>query len=591
MTENMIWHLGDLYDGPEDPKLQSDGQWCMEESMRFSRSYVGQVAGLSPEEMFKALNLLEGIEETCRKIASFAYLYFVTRTQEPEAGRVWRAAQELESAVHRKTLFFSVEWSQLAEARALSLLDHVAVRPYRHHLERLRAYGPYRLSAPEEQILEALSLTGQKAWVDLFDKVLASTRFGAQGRTLASVLADLYHSVRETRRRAALELSEGIEQVLPVLTHICNTLTLDKSLRDDLRSYPHWLRDMNLHNEASDEQVEALDHAVGSRYDMVHDYYVMKTKILRYSELYDYDRYAPLPGRSSGAFTWEEASDTVLVAFDGFSPELARVASRFFDEKWIHAAAAPGKAGGAFSHPTVPSCHPYICLHFNGTSRDVMTLAHELGHGFHQYLCRSQGLFNSKVPFTLAETASVFGEMLVFESLLQKAGSPDERLGLLCGKIEEIFSTIFRQIALHRFEAALHNQRRIHGELSSKRLSDLWMSTQEEMYGQSLRLEDHYRIWWAYIPHFIRAPGYVYAYAFAELAALSLFRAYQRDPKGFVPLYMDLLRSGSSASPAELMKPFGMDLADPAFFRQGLSIVEEMLQEARRSTDDTSYLP
>jgi oligoendopeptidase F len=588
MTEDAIWDLSDLYEGPEDPKLKADRDWCLEEAIRFAGVYAGKVANLSPDGLHEALSLLEKLEEACQRVVSFAYLSFVTQTTDPHMSRLWQSAQELESTIRGKTLFFTLEWTRLEDPQARSLMEHRALRPYLHYLERLRVYGPHHLSEPEEQALEALSLSSRKAWVDLFDKVIGQARFGEEAHPLSKVLADLHHSERERRRRAALDLSAGLQAILPILAHICNTLTLDKSLRDDLRSCPHWLTDMNLFNEVSDNQVEALVHAVTSRYDLVRDYYALKRKILGTPELLDYDRHAPLPGLPHKDYTWKEAGEMVLSAFRDFSPEFARAAALFFDGKWIHGEALPGKAGGAFSHPTVPGCHPYISLHFTGTHRDVMTLAHELGHGVHQVLCREQGLFNSRVSPALGEIASVFAEMLVFKRLLEKTETASERLAILCGKVEEIFSTTFRQIALHRFEAALHTERRRHGELTPERISDLWSSTQREMFGESLLLGDHYRVWWAYIPHFFRHPGYVHAYAFAELTALSLFQQYERGKLAFVVIYLDLLKRGSSAGPEEMMKPFGIDLSDSGFFRQGLTIMEDLLGEVWRSTDDAS---
>ncbi|MBN1105666.1 MAG: M3 family oligoendopeptidase [Deltaproteobacteria bacterium] len=588
MTEDVIWDLGDLYDGPDDPRLKADRDRCLEKADHFAEVYARKGAHPAPEGLHEALSRLEKIEETCRRVVSFAYLSFITQTADPRIGRLWQSAQELESTVRRKTLFFSLEWTGLDDPQARSLMEHEMLRSYRHYLERLRAYRPHHLSEPEEQAMEALSLSSRKAWVDLFDKVIGQAPFGEEARPLSRVLADLYHPERERRRKAALDLSTGLEGILPLVAHICNALLLDKSLRDDLHFYPHWLRDMNLRNEACDDQVEALVHAVTSRYDLVRDYYTLKREILGIPELWDYDRYAPLPGWPHKVYTWKEAGEMVLAAFHDFSPEFAQVADLFFQNHWIHAAPIPGKADGAFSHPTVPSCHPYISLHFTGTRRDVMTLAHELGHGVHQVLCREQGLYNSRVPPALGEIASVFGEMLVFRRLLERAQTAPERLAILCGRVEEIFSTTFRQIALHRFEASLHTERRSHGELTPERICDLWTSTQQEMFGDSLLLGNHYCVWWAYIPHFFHYPGYVHAYAFAELTALSLFEQYERDKLAFVVIYLDLLKRGSSEGPEEMMKPFGIDLSDPAFFRQGLTIVEDLVREAWKSTIDTS---
>ncbi|MEW6665409.1 MAG: M3 family oligoendopeptidase [Thermodesulfobacteriota bacterium] len=591
MIDDVTWDLSDLYEAPEDPGLAGDREWCLREVDRLASTYAGRVAALSAEELFGALKLQEKVEEVSERIGSFAYLFFVTRCDDPDSGRFWQSAQEFQTRVRQKLLFFELEWSGIAAGEARARMNHEALRPFRHYLETLRQQAPYRLSAPEERVLETLSLTGQKAWITLFDKLLGSVRFGGEGRPLAGVLADLHDPVRQKRREAALEITQGLQPLLPLLAHICSSLTLDKSLRDGLRSYPHWLSPMNLRNELLDEQIQALVGAVTSRYAIVRDYYRLKKKLLGYSELHDYDRYAPLPGRPQGRLSWEEARDLVLGAFREFSPDFAGTADLFFEQRWIHGAVSPGKVGGAFSHPTVPSCHPYISLHFSGTPRDVLTLAHELGHGIHQHLYRQQGLFHGRVPPVMAEIASVFAEMLVFEVLLARAGTPAERLAMLCAKLEEIFTTTFRQIALHRFEAGLHQERRTSGELTPDRISSLWMETQQEMHGDSLHLGDHYRTWWAYIPHFIHAPGYVHAYAFAELTALSLFRQYRRGDSGLVPLYLGLLKRGASASPEELLRPFGLDISESDFFHRGISIVEELLQEAWTCTGDTSSPP
>lgn len=591
MTNEVTWDLGDLYEGLEDSGLAGDRDWCLREADRLSALYGGRVADLSAEELCSALLLLEGVEEVCERIVSFAYLQFVPRCEDPDASRLRQSSLELQTSVRRKLLFFELEWAGLSEPEARDRMSHEALSSYRHYLVRIRHAAPYRLSLPEENLLETLSLTGRQAWIALFDKVTGSARFGAEGRSLPALLACLHHPLREKRRKAALDLSRGLQPLLPLLAHICNSLALDKSLRDGLRSHPHWLTPMSLINEVREEQIRALVSAVTSNYSLVRDYHRLKRRLLGLRELRDYDRHAPLPGLPEGGHSWEAAKELILGAFGEFSIPFAETAGLFFDGKWIHAAVHPGKVSGAFSHPTVPSRHPYISLHFSGTHRDVLTLAHELGHGIHQYLCRDQGLFEARVPPALAEIASVFAEMLVFEALLTRAGSDAERLAMLCRKLEDIFHTTFRQIALHRFEEALHEERRTTGELSPDRLSSLWMETQQEMYGESLSLGKHYGSGWAYIPHFIHAPGYVHTYAFAELTALTLFRQYQREGSGFVPVYLEFLKRGASAGPEELLWPFGLDLSAETFFQEGIRIVEELLQEAWRHTDGTSSLP
>ncbi|RJR41037.1 MAG: oligoendopeptidase F [Desulfobacteraceae bacterium] len=577
-AENVVWDLSDLYAGCHDPEIEKDRSWCIEQADRFGRDYRGRVARLSPEEILAALSLLEKVEEKCQRIASFAYLNFATQTQDPRASAFWQSAKELETMINRKILFFALEWSRKPDAEGEFLSNPLLFR-YAHHLKKMRAFGPYRLSEPEEQILENLSLSGRHAWVNLFDKLMGQMRFGPEGLTIARVLADLYQPVQEKRRSAAMLITEGLEKILPLTCHIHNALSLDKSLRDDMRSFPHWLRNMNLRNELEDDQVNLLIRSVVSRYDIVQQYYSVKRKILGHSELHDYDRYAPLPGLPLKRFTWEEAAAKVLAALETFSPEAARIASIFFERNWIHAASISGKPGGAFSHPTVPSGHPYISMHFTGTYRDVMTLAHELGHGIHQFLCREQGLYGCQVPLIMAETASVFSEMVVFDTLLNEAESQEAGLAMLCSKLEDLFSTTFRQISLNRFEDALHQERRKGGEISPQRFSALWMNTQKEMFGKSVKLGEHYSLWWSYIPHFLHTPGYVYAYAFAELSALSLIHQYRHRGESFVPLYLDLLRKGATASPQELLRAVDIDISDPSFYQEGLDMLDYMVRD------------
>jgi oligoendopeptidase F len=366
------------------------------------------------------------------------------------------------------------------------------------------------------------------------------------------------------------------------LTHIFNTVLLDKSIDDRLRGYPHWLRSRNLGNEADDEMVSALVNAVSSKYDVVQRYYRLKREILGLDELFDYDRYAPVAEQTLKEISWDEAKRIVLDSYEAFSPEMASIASRFFDENWIHASVLPGKRSGAFAHPVAPSSHPYVLLNFTGNRRDVMTLAHELGHGVHQYLAGEQGLFNSDTPLTTAESASVFGEMLVFRNLLKNSSSSVERLGLLCSKIEDVFATVFRQVAMHRFEDAVHNARRTRGELDRDFICSAWMETQTEMFGDSVRLLEHYRTWWSYIPHFIHSPGYVYAYAFGELLVMALYKRYMHEGPDFVPRYIEFLKAGGKAEPKELLRPFGVDLADGGFWSGGIEIIEDLLTEAER---------
>lgn len=579
-AEDILWRLSDLYLGPEDPQIAEDKAWCTLRAEEFGAACRGKVATLSPGQLRAAIETLEALQEKCHRLLAFGYLHFATRTDDPSASALWQDVQVFYSGIQRDTLFFELEWTQVEEEAAKDALAAPALGRYRHHLISLRRYRPHLLSEPEERVLAEKEPCGASAWTTLFDKVLGALRFGPGLRTEPEVLSDLYHPDRAVRQQAAEDLTGGLESVLHILNHIFNTILLDKAIVDRLRQYPHWLRARNLSNEADDTMVSALVAAVTSRYDLVQRYYRLKRRLLGYENLYDYDRYAPLPGLPAQAVGWDEARRTVLDAYAAFSPEMARIAARFFDEEWIHAPVQPGKRSGAFAHPTVPSSHPFVLLNFNGTQRDVMTLAHELGHGVHQLLAAKQGFYNASTPLTTAETASVFGEMLVFSHMIQKLTTPAEKVAFLCSKLEDIFATVFRQVSMNRFEDGLHTARRERGELDSETISAKWMQTQRSMFGDSVQLQEHYRIWWSYIPHFLHSPGYVYAYAFGELLVLALYQQYREHGDAFVPLYLDLLASGGKAAPSELLRPFGVDLGDPKFWDQGVSVIEDLLNQA-----------
>ncbi len=581
ITEDVIWDLGDLYSSPSDPQIEDDTEWLREQVLSFS-SYRGKVAALGPGDLLQAIERLEKINERAQKLLAYAYLNFSTQTSNPAASAFFQSRKELYSEIRRDTLFFEIEWTKLEDSRAEELASGPLLSKYGHYLLSLRRYKPHLLSEPEERILAEKEPAGASAWGALFDKMLGQLRFGERKRTEPELLSDIYSPDREVRKRAATELSEGLQSILLPLTHIFNTVLLDKSIEDRLRQYPHWLSSRNLSNEADDAMVGALVKAVCSRFDLVERYYRLKRKLLGYEELFDYDRYAPVQVMAEVRISWDEAKEIVLTSYGDFSPEMEKIARRFFKEGWIHAPVLPGKRSGAFSHPVAPSAHPYVFLNFTGSRRDVMTLAHELGHGIHQYLARSQGLFNSDTPLTIAESASVFGEMLVFRSILKRTTSPVERTGLLCSKIEDTFATVFRQVAMNRFEEAVHNSRRTRGELDPDFISSAWIETQSAMFGDSMRLLDHYRIWWSYIPHFVHSPGYVYAYAFGELLVMALYEQHLRDGPEFVPKYLAFLGAGGKGKPEELLGPFGVDLADARFWDRGLRMIEMLVDEAER---------
>ncbi len=577
--EVILWDLSDLYSNPADPQIAADSEWLKRRISDFS-SYRGKVAELGPEQLLEAVRMLEEIYERAEKLLAYAYLEFSTRTLDAGASAFFQSMKEFSSQIRRDTLFFRLEWTKIEDGPAEALTKSAALSKYAHYLASLRRYRPHLLSEPEERILAEKSPAGSSAWEALFDKMLGRLRFGEKEKTQSEVLAGLYSADREERKRAAAELSDGLQTLLLPLTHIFNTVLLDKSIDDRLREYPHWLSARNLDNEIGDATVSALVSAVCSRYDLVERYYFLKKKLLGYDELFDYDRYAPVWAQTGAGISWEEAREIVLTSFEDFSFEAAKIARLFFEKQWIHASLLPGKRSGAYSHPLIPSAHPYVFLNFTGSRRDVMTLAHELGHAVHQYLARKQGLFNCNTPLTTAESASVFAETLVFRSLLKRTDSKEERLGLICSRIEDTFATVFRQVAMHRFEERVHNARRTRGELDQEFIGSAWMQTQAAMFGNSVHLLDHYKTWWSYIPHFVHSPGYVYAYAFGQLMTAALYEQYLREGPDFVPAYLEFLESGGKAEPCELLRPLGVDPTDGGFWERGLKIVEGLIDEA-----------
>lgn len=577
-VSQVIWDLECLYAGFSDPKISEDMDNSRAMAAGIADRYNGRVAQLSAEELYEAVKEMEGLAVKLGRLETFAQLAFATRVNDPEAGAFLQKITEFSSAVSREVVFFDLEWANVADKKAEALLDSAVIQGYRHYLEALRRYRPHMLSGDEERLLMDISPVRRSSWTKLFDKVMAFKRFGG-GRTQEEVLSDLYSPEREVRKRSAEEFTQGLREESHVIAHVFNTVIADKMIEDRLRRYPDWISSMNLANEIDTETVNALVDAVTSRYDLVSRYYKIKRSILGLDTLFDYDRYAPAAVLPQETITWPECKDIVLKAFGGFSDKMQGIARRFFDEGWIHAPIIPGKIGGAFAHPAIPEIHPFVLVNYSGNLRDVETVAHELGHGVHQVLAGRLGFFNSHAPLVLAETASVFGEMLVFKDMMNGLSRPEERLGLACAKVESIFATVFRQIAMNRFEEAIHNRRREMGELSTEDFSSLWLMTQREMFQDSVVLTDDYGFWWSYIGHFLHAPGYVYAYAFGELLVLSLYSLYENGFPGFIDLYLGLLSSGGSKRPYELLEPFNVNLRDPAFWHKGLDVIEGMIDD------------
>ena len=577
-TQNIIWNLSDIYTGTDDPKLSADIAWCTDEARSVHTEYYGRVADLNAESLLNLVFRLEKIDCTITKLATFSFLNFTTQINNAEAGSLDQKIHELASKCGTETIFFELEWNQLTAQNATDILGHVLLEGYRHYLTSMRRYLPHQLSEKEEQLLLEKKVVGRNSWTTLFDKVFGNLKFGDEERTEEEVLTDLYHEEREVRQKAAREMTTGLKEESHILTHIFNTLATDKMVTDRIRGHESWVSSMNLSNELQEKTVETLVEAVTSRYDIVHRYYRVKRELLGLSELHDYDRYAPLPSLPGQKISWSSCKDTVLSSFIAFSPELAEIAEMFFSKNWIHAPVGHGKRGGAFAHPCVPDLHPYVLVNYTGNLRDVSTVAHELGHGVHQVLAAEQGYYNSDTPLPLAETASVFAELLVFNSQLELLSDKREIRAFICQKLESIFATVFRQTAMNRFEERMHSSRRQEGELSSERFGHHWMKTQQAMFGDSVTLTEDYSIWWSYIPHFLSTPGYVYSYAFGELLVLALYGMYLNEGQSFVEKYIELLSAGGSATPYELLKPFDIDLDDPSFWQMGLRVIEDMLE-------------
>ncbi len=576
-SEEVVWDLTHLYSDTNDRNINLDIEAIKNKIGVFSTEYRGKLRDIQPEELHRAVTEMEEIEQSSRRLTSYAYLNFATQSRNPEAGAFLQKLQEITSQFDKDLVFFDLEWASLDDEKAGHLLENPAVSKYKHHLMKLRRYRPYLLSEPEERLLTEISPVGASSWNRLFEKVISQTNFN--GRVEDEVLAELYNPDRKIRVRAARDFTEGLSSQLHILTHIFNTILAERMIMDRLRKYPDWISSMNLDNEIDEKIVDALVNAVKDRYDIPRRYYILKRELLGYDELFDYDRYAPLPIFSEKTIPWNEGREMVLKAYNDFSPEMKEIAGKFFEGRWIHAPIISGKIGGAFSDPCTPDVHPYVMLNYSGNNRDVQTLAHELGHGVHQYLAGRQGYLNSQTPLITSETASVFGEMLVFRSLLEKTVDRDEKLSLLSGKLEEIFATVFRQIAMNRFEDAIHRERRSRGELSPERFGEHWMDTQKEIFGNSVTLTENYSVWWSYIPHFLEAPGYVYAYAFAELLVLSLYKMFMEEGDSFIPRYLNLLASGGRDTPSRLLEDFSISLDDPGFWYEGLEIIDRMLRQ------------
>jgi oligoendopeptidase F len=585
--DSVAWDLSHLLNGAgaEDRAAAVDAM--LDEAQRkadaFAEAYAGKVAELDGPALVTAMHELGDLQDLVGRAGSYVVLSFSENTADPERGALLQRMQEKTTAIETRLLFFELEWAALDDDRAEELLATDGLDFARHHLRTARRYRPHLLSEPEEKIFAEKALTGRSAWTRLFEEQASAITVdlgeGGDPVSLEVALSRLFAPDREVRAQTAARVTDALQPGLRVRGYALNTLLADKMVEDRLRHYPHWLASRNLANEASDESVQALIDAVRARYEVPRRWYRLKARLLGLDRLADFDRMAAVT-EADEYVEWSRARDMVQDSYSAFSGELGDVVRRFFDESWIDGPVRPNKRGGAFCAYTVPSVHPYVLLNYTHKRRDVLTLAHELGHGVHAALGARQGIFHMSTPLTMAETASVFGEQLVFGRLLEQAESPESRLALLAESIEGSIATVFRQVAMNRFEHLVHTQRRETGELSLERIGDLWAESQEELLGDAVEVTDGYRSWWSYVPHFISTPGYVYAYAYGQLLALAVYGRYEEEGDAFVPAYLDLLGAGGSRSPEELGKIVGVDLADPGFWDKGLALVERQLEAA-----------
>lgn len=591
-------HLIDLEDAGVEAAAEANGDdtaavdALLDEGDRlcesFASDYEGRVGDLDSAGLREAMERLARLSELVGRALNFAHLRFAGDTADPATGALLQRSSERATAISTRLVFFELEWVAIDDERAEALLAGDGLEFCAHHLRMERRYRPHLLTAPEERIISELSLTGRGAWSRLFDELTSAIRVDLpeadEPVQLDVALSNLFDPDRERRRAVAEAVTEALQPGLRTRAYAFNTLLQEKSTIDRIRSYPHWLSTRNLSNEASDESVQALVEAVRGRNELARRWYRTKAKLLGIERLADYDRMAVV-GADEESIDWESGREIVLETFDSVSPRMSEIAGRFFNEQWIDVPPRPSKRGGAFSASTVPSVHPYVMLNWTDKRRDVTTLAHELGHGIHQYLARERGIFHQSTPLTVAETASVFAEELVFGRLLAEADDPRSRLNLLAESIEGQIATVFRQIAMNQFEDRVHTARRSEGELSVERFGELWAESQSEMLGDSVELTDGYRSWWSYVSHFIGTPGYVYAYAYGQLLALSVYRLYLERGQEIVPDYLEMLACGGSRPPEELGRIVGVDLADPAFWDRGLDLVAEQLDAAEEAAE------
>ena len=581
-AEEVEWDLSDLYARPDDPKLEEEIAGAERAAAAFRERYYEAVARLGAGELSDAIATREEIESAVDRALTYAHLRFATNMADSARGALVSKLQERAAAIETTLLFFALELAAVEDGPAEALLADPALDHWRHWLTELRKYRPHLLTEPEERVMTEKSVSGSSSWSRLYSELLSSLRatVDVEDVALETAMSFLYSGDRDVRRTTAEAVTEALGPGLRTRAFVFNTILQDKSIDDRLRSYPTWISARNLANETTDEAVDALIEAVVSRYDVLRRYYRLKARLIGVDRLEFWDRFAPV-SEGSEKTSWTEARELTVGAYSDFSPIVGEIVDGFFTKNWIDGPVRADKSNGAFCATTIPGVHPYILMNYTGERRSVLTLAHELGHGLHGVLAQPLGLFNSACPITTSETASVFGEALTFKRQLSTVDDPRGRLDLLTGRLEDAFATTFRQISMNRFEHAVHTERRSVGELAPERIGELWLESQETLFGDSVGT-DGYENWWSYIPHFMSTPGYVYAYTYGFLFALTVFRRYEQEGDALVEPYLELLSLGGSRSPVDLAKIVGLDLTDPSIWSTGIDALADDVDEAER---------
>jgi oligoendopeptidase F len=576
------WDLGDFYPSLNAPGIGEDFSRLGELCAAFAKNYDGKVAGLSGGQFAKAISEYEIIQELSGKLGSFASLLFAKNMGLPENAQFYQNVQEKLTVLASRTLFFVLAVNGISDEEMAEKLKTPELEKYAPWLRDVRAFKPYQLADELEKLLLEKNVAGRAAWTRLFDETISDLRFTYDGEELTEpqIFDKLSSKDADARKKAALIVGEVFEKNAKIFTLITNTLAKDKEIEDAWRGFKRPISSRNVSNYIEDEVVDALLSSVHENYPRLsHRYYALKAKWFGKEQIDYWDRNAPLPGDADRKYSWQEAKELVLTAYGNFSPELAEIGRQFFEKPWIDAPVVPGKSPGAFAHPTVPSVHPYLLVNFQGKARDVMTLAHELGHGVHQVLSAKQGMLMADTPLTLAETASVFGEQLTFREMVRREGDKKQRNLLIAAKVEDMLNTVVRQVAFCEFERQVHNERR-KSELTTGQICDIWMEVQSESLGSAIKLHGNYKYFWSYIPHFIHTPFYVYAYAFGDCLVNSLYGVYEQGKvKDFQKKYLAMLEAGGTLRHKELLAPFGLDASKPTFWQQGLDVISKMIDE------------